>query len=214
MGPSGSGKTTLLNTLAGQLPYQRNLKLRGEINILHSDALKGGGGAAEKGVVQKKDAKSSSSSGGGGGFVFVKQEDLFYSHLTVRETLLFTARLRLPKTMDVGEKREYVEQMIFRMGLAGVADTLVGDEKKRGISGGERKRLSIACELMGNPSKIIFADEPTSGLDSFQAQIVMAGLKKLCDEGHTVIVSIHQPRSTVYQMFDGTWPTALLQRSA
>lgn len=78
MGPSGSGKTTLLNTLAGQLPYQRNLRLRGELVITEAEAGKEGG---------SKDRAS-----GGGGFVFVKQEDLFYSHLTVRETLLFTAR--------------------------------------------------------------------------------------------------------------------------
>lgn len=97
----------------------------------------------------------------GGGFAFVKQEDLFYSQLTVREVLLFTARLRLSKRMNDAEKRAYVEQMIFKMGLTEVADTLVGDEKKRGISGGERKRLSLACELMGNPSRVVFADEPT-----------------------------------------------------
>ena len=102
--------------------------------------------------------------GGSGesGFVFVKQEDLFYSQLTVREVLLFTARLRLSKKMSDVEKKAYVDEMINRMGLTEVADTFVGDEKKRGISGGERKRLSLACELMGNPSKIIFADEPTS----------------------------------------------------
>ena len=119
---------------------------------------------------------------------------------THREALLFTARLRLSKRMTDAEKRAYVEQMIFRMGLTEVGDTLVGDEKKRGISGGERKRLSLACELMGNPSKVVFADEPTSGLDSFQAQSVMSSMKKLCEEGvgHTVIVSIHQPRRYLF----------------
>jgi len=219
--------------------------------------------AEEKGSVRSPSTAVVGRRGGSGesGFVFVKQEDLFYSQLTVREILIFTARLRLSRKMADAEKRAYVDDMINRMGLTEAADTLVGDEKKRGISGGERKRLSLACELMGNPSKIIFADEPTSkeegkrergkeggrkgrgrektklsprplqpvvifhfispftealtyhvhiytgGLDSFQSQSVMTRMKRLCEEGpsgqrHTVIVSIHQPRSTVYSMFD------------
>jgi ABC-type multidrug transport system ATPase subunit len=194
MGPSGSGKTTLLNTLAGQLPYQPQMTLTGQVFVNEVGKPKGGGLVAKP---------AGSGGAADAGFVFVKQEDLFYSHMTVRETLMFTAQLRLPRTMTRKQKAAYVDEMIFRMGLAPVADTLVGDERKRGISGGERKRLSLACELMGNPSKIIFADEPTSGLDAFQAEIVMQSMKKLCREGHTVIVSIHQPRSTVYQMFDG-----------
>lgn len=79
------------------------------------------------------------------------------------------ARLRLPDTLSLHDKYEYVEDLIGRMGLNKVADTIVGDEKTRGISGGEKKRLSLACELIGSPS-LIFADEPTSGLDAFQVR--------------------------------------------
>ncbi|CAN0023380.1 unnamed protein product, partial [Sphacelaria rigidula] len=82
-----------------------------------------------------------------------------------------------------------------------VADTIVGDEKTRGISGGEKKRLSIACQLFGTPS-LIFCDEPTSGLDSFQAERVMSTLRELAENGHTVVCSIHQPRSSIFRMFD------------
>ncbi|KAM3573100.1 hypothetical protein VYU27_004911 [Nannochloropsis oceanica] len=207
MGPSGSGKTTLLNTLSGQLPYHSNMRLTGNVYVMEEDSVERK--AEEKGSVRSPSTAVVGRRGGSGesGFVFVKQEDLFYSQLTVREILIFTARLRLSRKMADAEKRAYVDDMINRMGLTEAADTLVGDEKKRGISGGERKRLSLACELMGNPSKIIFADEPTSGLDSFQSQSVMTRMKRLCEEGpsgqrHTVIVSIHQPRSTVYSMFD------------
>jgi len=157
MGPSGSGKTTLLNTLSGQVPYQPYLHLTGEVFVV------GGGDDSSS------DSIGGSSSGGpssipmcaytGAGFVYVRQTDLFYSHVTVRETLEFACRLRMPRWMSRESKTAAVEDMIFRFGLSEVADTLVGDEKKRGISGGERRRLSLACELVGNPSKIIFADE-------------------------------------------------------
>ncbi|CAN0387416.1 unnamed protein product, partial [Discosporangium mesarthrocarpum] len=122
---------------------------------------------------------------------FVKQEDVFYSQLTVRETLTMAARLRLPPYILIEEKLEMVEDLVNRLGLAKVADTIVGDVKTRGISGGERKRLSIACQLFGTPSLII-CDEPTSGLDAFQAERVMQTLKQLARDGHTVVCSIHQ----------------------
>ncbi|CAN0331964.1 unnamed protein product, partial [Hapterophycus canaliculatus] len=132
---------------------------------------------------------------------YVKQEDVFYSQLTVRETLLMAARLRLPQSMSLHEKTAMVDDLINKLGLSKVADTIVGDEKTRGISGGEKKRLSIACQLFGTPS-IIFCDEPTTGLDSFQAERVMETLRQLAEDGHTVICSIHQPRSSIYAMFD------------
>ncbi|CAI9096730.1 OLC1v1032940C5 [Oldenlandia corymbosa var. corymbosa] len=81
------------------------------------------------------------------------------------------------------------------------ADSRVGDAKVRGISGGEKKRLSLACELIASPS-VIFADEPTTGLDAFQAEKVMETLRELALDGHTVICSIHQPRGSVYGKFD------------
>eukprot|EP01018_Ginkgo_biloba_P029412 Gb_36404 [translate_table: standard] len=81
------------------------------------------------------------------------------------------------------------------------ADCIVGDAKVRGISGGEKKRLSVACELIASPS-VIFADEPTTGLDAFQAERVMETLRQLAQEGHIVVCSIHQPRGSIYAKFD------------
>eukprot|EP00966_Prymnesium_polylepis_P090204 2089150-Prymnesium_polylepis.1 len=89
--------------------------------------------------------------------------------MTVRETLMFAARMRLPRGMPLSEKKALVDDLLQKLSLVKSADTIVGDAKRRGISGGERKRLSIGCELLSSPS-LLFLDEPTSGLDAFQAQ--------------------------------------------
>ncbi|CAN0384943.1 unnamed protein product, partial [Discosporangium mesarthrocarpum] len=93
--------------------------------------------------------------------------------------------------------------MMEKLSLGQVSETMVGDMKNAGISGGEKRRLAIGCELLGleTPS-IVFLDEPTSGLDSHQALQVMGTVRGLCEEGHTVVVSIHQPRSAIYALFD------------
>ena len=80
------------------------------------------------------------------------------------------------------------------LGLAKTVNTIIGDERARGVSGGERKRVSIGVELIANPS-VLFLDEPTSGLDSFQALSVMKAMGRLAHSGRTVVASIHQPRS-------------------
>ncbi|GJP49320.1 hypothetical protein CLOM_g8545 [Closterium sp. NIES-68] len=178
MGPSGSGKTTLLNTLAGQLPKSSKIALYGSIRA-------NGVPIADSWHKQ----------------VYVRQEDIFFSQLTVRETLVTAAKLQLPSSMSDEEKEQHVEQLLQHLGLVNAAGTIVGDNKTRGISGGEKKRLSIACELLGNPS-VVFADEPTTGLDAYQAEKVMQTLKDLAKEGRTVICSIHQPRGSVFDMFD------------
>ncbi|KAK9828034.1 hypothetical protein WJX81_003580 [Elliptochloris bilobata] len=178
MGPSGGGKTTLLNALAGQLPAAAGLTLSGVVTV--------NGRPRDAARVRQ---------------AYVQQEDLFYSQLTVWETLMMAARLRLPADMPDAEKQELTEGLITRLGLAGAADTVVGDEKTRGLSGGERKRLSIGMELLGRP-RLLFCDEPTSGLDSFQAEKVMATLRDLARDGRTVVASIHQPRSSIFAMFD------------
>eukprot|EP00249_Psilotum_nudum_P023396 c28857_g1_i1 orf=512-2548(+) len=178
MGPSGSGKTTLLNVLAGQLFASPHLELTGHLYI------------------NGRPFSSSSHK-----LAYVRQEDLFFSQLTVRETLSLAAELQLPMTMTSQERKKYVDDLLYRLGLASSADTCVGDSKVRGISGGERKRLSIACELMASPS-VIFSDEPTTGLDAFQAERVMETLQRLANDGHTVVCSIHQPRGSIYVKFD------------
>ncbi|KAJ7559725.1 hypothetical protein O6H91_04G098100 [Diphasiastrum complanatum] len=178
MGPSGSGKTTLLNILAGQLPAAPHMKLTGLLYV---------NGTPCSSANQK--------------WAYIRQEDLFFSQLTVRETLSLAAELQLPYSMSGPAREKYVEELLSRLGLVSCADTRVGDEKVRGISGGERKRLSIACELIASPS-VIFADEPTTGLDAFQAEQVMETLRKLAKDGHTIICSIHQPRGSIYFKFD------------
>lgn len=178
MGPSGSGKTTLLNVLAGQLVASPRLHLSG---LLEVNGQK----------ISKKAYK----------FAYIRQEDLFFSQLTVRETLSLAAEMQLQDLSTVEERDEYVDNLLFKLGLVSCADSRVGDAKVRGISGGEKKRLSLACELIASPS-VIFADEPTTGLDAFQAEKVMETLQKLAKDGHTVICSIHQPRGSVYGKFD------------
>ncbi|XP_062170767.1 ABC transporter G family member 7 isoform X2 [Alnus glutinosa] len=178
MGPSGSGKTTLLNVLAGQLMASPRVHLSGLLEI-------NGKPCSNKAYR----------------FAYVRQEDLFFSQLTVRETLSLAAELQLPEISSVEEKDEYVNNLLFKLGLVSCADSRVGDAKIRGISGGEKKRLSLACELIASPS-VIFADEPTTGLDAFQAEKVMETLRQLAQDGHTVICSIHQPRGSVYGKFD------------
>ncbi|XP_004238860.1 ABC transporter G family member 7 isoform X2 [Solanum lycopersicum] len=178
MGPSGSGKTTLLNVLAGQTKASPKLNLSGLLDI---------NGVPFSNKIYK--------------FAYVRQEDLFFSQLTVRETLSLAAELQLQDVSSIEERDEYVNNLLFKTGLVSCADSQIGDAKVRGISGGEKKRLSLACELIASPS-VVFADEPTTGLDAFQAERVMETLRQLAQDGHTVICSIHQPRGSVYAKFD------------
>ncbi|KAL1568548.1 ABC transporter G member 7 [Salvia divinorum] len=136
-----------------------------------------------------------------GQLAYIRQEDLFFSQLTVRETLSLAAELQLQDISSPEARDQYVTDLLFKTGLVSCADSRVGDAKVRGISGGEKKRLSLACELIASPS-VIFADEPTTGLDAFQAEKVMETLRQLALDGHTVICSIHQPRGSVYAKFD------------
>lgn len=178
IGPSGSGKTTLLNALAGQLPYSSKMHLEGYITA-------NGQSIPVPGI----------RSG------FVAQEDLFFSQMTVKETLMMAVEMRSASISTPEAREAIVDNVIRRLGLGKCADTPVGDAKTRGLSGGEKKRLSIACELVSKP-QLILADEPTSGLDAFAAQQAMQALKDLTDDDHTVIASIHQPRSSIFAMFD------------
>ncbi|KAG6524230.1 hypothetical protein ZIOFF_014136 [Zingiber officinale] len=194
MGPSGSGKTTLLSVLAGQLLASPRLHLSGHLDINGLPIPSGG----YKFVL----------------FAYLRQEDLFFSQLTVRETISLAAELQLPQTLSAEKKNKYVSSLLFRLGLVSIRSSIpdtvfsliagvsVLEEKDfRGISGGEKKRLALACELIASPS-VVFADEPTTGLDAFQAEKVMETLRQLAEDGHTVICSIHQPRGSVYSKFD------------
>ncbi|KAB5544712.1 hypothetical protein DKX38_012824 [Salix brachista] len=175
LGPSGSGKTTLLTALAG--------RLSGKVS----------------GTITYNDQPFSSSTKRKTGFV--TQDDVLYPHLTVLETLTYAALLRLPKKLTEEEKIEQAEWIITELGLSRCRHSVVGGPLFRGISGGERKRVSIGHEMLVNPS-LLLLDEPTSGLDSTTSQRIVATLRGLARGGRTVITTIHQPSSRLYMMFD------------
>mmetsp|Transcript_33730 Transcript_33730/g.48833 ORF Transcript_33730/g.48833 Transcript_33730/m.48833 type:complete len:685 (-) Transcript_33730:31-2085(-) len=179
MGPSGAGKTTACLAIAGLVPDSKRISLTG-IRYLNGAPLSG-------------DSQLPAA--------FVKQEDTFFPHMTVRETLAFRVELKLGRKLSAAAREDVVNELMETLSLTKVADTIVGDAKIRGVSGGERKRLSIACEMISSPPVIIL-DEPTSGLDSYQAQQVVNTLRKLADSGKTVIAVIHQPSQKVFSTFD------------
>ena len=132
---------------------------------------------------------------------YVRQDDFLLPFLTVRETLSFSAALRLPRSVPAETRDQIVEQTITELGLADAADVIVGGAGRKGISGGEKRRLSIGCVLVTLPSVLVL-DEPTSGLDSFTAYHLLGTLSRLAKKGRCVVLSIHQPRSDAYPLFD------------
>ncbi|KAK9131687.1 hypothetical protein Scep_011215 [Stephania cephalantha] len=174
LGPSGSGKTTLLTALGGRL------------------------GRRLDGIITYNDKPFSNVMKRNTGFV--TQDDVLYPHLTVTETLVYTALLRLPNTFTKQEKIAHAETVIAQLGLTKCKSSIIGDELLRGISGGERKRVSIGQEMLINPS-LLFLDEPTSGLDSTTAQRIVSTLWELANGGRTIVMTIHQPSSRLFYMF-------------
>lgn len=175
LGPSGSGKTTLLTALGGKLGG----KLRGTITYngkRFSNAIKRNTG-------------------------FVTQDDVLYPHLTVTETLVFTALLRLPNNLTKEDKIMQAEAVITQLGLTKCKNSIIGGSFMRGVSGGERKRVSIGQEMLINPS-LLFLDEPTSGLDSTTAQRIVSTVWEQAKGGRTIVMTIHQPSSRLFYMFD------------
>jgi ABC-type multidrug transport system ATPase subunit len=176
MGSSGAGKSTLLNLLNGSLPLQG-----GEILVNGSDLTKDRDQL--RGVIG-----------------FVPQDDLLVEELTVFQNLWFNARLCFSSFTDRQILRS-VLRTLADIGLGGIRDLKVGDPLNKFISGGQRKRLNIALELIREPG-ILFADEPTSGLSSMDSEMVMLLLKEQTLKGRLVVVNIHQPSSDVYKLFD------------
>ncbi|NWU34095.1 ABCG2 protein, partial [Hylia prasina] len=176
LGPTGSGKSSLLDILAARKDPHG---LSGDILI--------------NGAPQPANFKCTSG--------YVVQDDVVMGTLTVRENLKFSAALRLPKSVKEKEKNERVNQIITELGLSKVADSKVGTPFTRGVSGGERKRTSIGMELITDPS-ILFLDEPTTGLDASTANAVLLLLKRMSRQGRTIIFSIHQPRYSIFRLFD------------
>jgi ABC-type multidrug transport system ATPase subunit len=134
---------------------------------------------------------------------FVDQDDTMLPTLTVHETILDSALLRLPKEMSRQSKEQRVDDVERQLGIHAIRNQTIGSEENgRGISGGEKRRVSIACELVTSPS-ILFLDEPTSGLDSYNAFNVVECLVNLVKNyNRTVVFTIHQPRSNIVALFD------------
>ncbi|KAH9814198.1 hypothetical protein DFH28DRAFT_972577 [Melampsora americana] len=133
---------------------------------------------------------------------YVDQEDTLLSTLTVYETVLCSAMLRLPQQMSSQAKKIRTLETLDELGILHIKDAFIGKSGHRSISGGEKRRVSIACELVTSP-KILFLDEPTSGLDSFNAYNVIESLAKLAhDHQRTIVFTIHQPQSNIIALFD------------
>jgi len=180
MGASGAGKTTLLNSLT--------FRNTGKLKILGERYLNG--------APVNTDTLARISG-------YVQQDDLFIPTLNVKEHLRFQALLRMDRYLTYEERMHRVEEVINELGLFKCANTVIGNPERgiKGISGGERKRLAFASEVLTNPA-LMFCDEPTSGLDSYMAQNIVQVLKNLASTGKTVICTIHQPSSEVFAMFD------------
>ncbi|KAI5060290.1 hypothetical protein GOP47_0024710 [Adiantum capillus-veneris] len=177
MGPSGAGKTTFLNALAGKA-YSSTTT--GEILI---------NGRPDPISCYKKIIG------------FVPQDDIVHGDLTVEENLWFSARYRLSVSMSKADQVLVVERIIDSLGLGAVRNSRVGTVEKRGISGGQRKRVNVGLEMVMEPSLLIL-DEPTSGLDSTSSQFVLKALRREALVGVNVGVVLHQPSYGLFKLFD------------
>ncbi|XP_051120137.1 ABC transporter G family member 24-like [Andrographis paniculata] len=177
MGPSGAGKTTFLSALAGKTvgcTVSGTILINGKTVSIHSYRKIIG---------------------------FVPQDDIVHGNLTVEENLWFSSRCRLSADLPKPDKVLIVERVIDSLGLQGIRGSLVGTVEKRGISGGQRKRVNVGLELVMEPS-LLFLDEPTSGLDSSSSQLLLRALKREALEGVNICTVVHQPSYTLFQMFD------------
>ncbi|WJZ93111.1 hypothetical protein VitviT2T_012073 [Vitis vinifera] len=177
MGPSGAGKTTFLSALVGKTTgctRTGSILINGKDESIHS----------YKKIIG-----------------FVPQDDIVHGNLTVEENLRFSARCRLSANMPKPDKVLVVERVIESLGLQAVRDSLVGTVEKRGISGGQRKRVNVGLEMVMEPSLLIL-DEPTSGLDSSSSNLLLRALRREALEGVNISMVVHQPSYTLFRMFD------------
>jgi ABC-type multidrug transport system ATPase subunit len=175
MGPAGAGKTTLLKALNGYTPPDAGrILFNGEDLYAHQDQFRLQIG-------------------------YVPQDDILHPQLTVKEALYYTVRLRTDLRDSEIEAR--IMRVLTDLGIEDIGDRLIGSAEKKVISGGQRKRVNIAMELLSDPS-VLFLDEPTSGLSSHDAFQVMQLLRSLADSGKTIITTIHQPSVDIYRQFD------------
>ena len=181
MGPSGAGKTTLMLALNGYWPPKNgSSKINNQSLYNNYNLFRGYIG-------------------------YVPQDDIIHQELTVYEALFYTAKLRLPSDTSKQEINDRIDNVLTQLGLLGknidVRNIIIGSPEKKGISGGQRKRVNLAMELLTDPS-LLFLDEPTSGLSSQDTLIVMDLLRKLANEGKTIILTIHQPSLEAYKKMD------------
>ena len=182
IGPSGAGKTTLLNILCRRMRIGRK---EGEMTL--------NGKSLNSSSYNEKYTKA---------IGYVLQHDALLPFLTVYETLMYSGMLTLPNTLSTSMKIERINEIMNELGLTKVKNDFVGNELVRGISGGEKKRLSIAIELLRSPC-VLFLDEPTSGLDAKNALRLCENLASLAHKyKYTVITTIHQPRAQIFNQFD------------
>ncbi|KAK9054719.1 hypothetical protein SSX86_025798 [Deinandra increscens subsp. villosa] len=177
MGVSGAGKTTLMDVLAGR---KTSGYIEGDIRI--------------SGFPKKQETFARISG-------YCEQTDIHSPNITVHESLIYSAFLRLPKEVTSEEKMAFVNEVMELVELEKLKDAIVGLQGVTGLSTEQRKRLTIAVELVANPS-IIFMDEPTSGLDARAAAIVMRTVRNTVDTGRTVVCTIHQPSIDIFESFD------------
>ncbi|XP_077211753.1 pleiotropic drug resistance protein 1-like isoform X1 [Tasmannia lanceolata] len=177
MGVSGAGKTTLMDVLAGR---KTSGYIEGNITI--------------SGYPKKQETFARISG-------YCEQNDIHSPHVTVYESLIYSAWLRLPSEVDYTRRMMFIEEVMELVELVPLREALVGLPGVSGLSTEQRKRLTIAVELVANPS-IIFMDEPTSGLDARAAAIVMRTVRNTVDTGRTVVCTIHQPSIDIFEAFD------------
>jgi ABC-type multidrug transport system ATPase subunit len=177
MGPSGAGKTTLMTALNGyQPPSSGRVLFNGQDLYAFFDRFRLGIG-------------------------YVPQDDILHGELTVAEALYFTARLRLPNDTSDGEIGRRIDAVLQQLGIAHIRDSVIGTATRKVVSGGERKRVNVAMELLSDPP-VLFLDEPTSGLSSEDALSLMQRLRELARDGRTILLTIHQPSREVFQLLD------------
>ncbi|KAK3426679.1 hypothetical protein EUGRSUZ_F03073 [Eucalyptus grandis] len=177
MGVSGAGKTTLMDVLAGR---KTGGYIEGDIRI--------------SGFPKKQETFARISG-------YCEQTDIHSPQITIKESLIYSAFLRVPKEVDDESKMIFVDEVMELVELGSIKNAIVGLPGVSGLSTEQRKRLTIAVELVANPS-IIFMDEPTSGLDARAAAIVMRTVRNTVDTGRTVVCTIHQPSIDIFEAFD------------
>ncbi|XP_004501294.1 pleiotropic drug resistance protein 1-like [Cicer arietinum] len=177
MGISGAGKTTLMDVLSGR---KTTGYIQGRITI--------------SGYPKKQETFARISG-------YCEQTDIHSPHVTVYESMVYSAWLRLPPEVDSATRKMFIEEVMELIELTSIREALVGLPGVNGLSTEQRKRLTIAVELVANPS-IIFMDEPTSGLDARAAAIVMRTVRNTVDTGRTVVCTIHQPSIDIFDAFD------------